>query len=90
MRVVPAEAETESLGPVERNLARPGSTISDGRWGSTHGGHHVRSRQGRGARRRTGVDDAPTVGIGILASVGVILLLVLAGAFVTTLALGGR
>lgn len=86
---MPTEAETEPLGPVERYLARPASTISDGRWGSTHGGQHVRSRQGSGARRRT-VDDAPTVGIGILASVGVILLVVLAGAFVAALALGGR
>lgn len=50
----------------------------------------MRSRQGSGARRRTGVDDAPTVGIGILASVGLILLVVLAGAFVTVLVLGGR
>lgn len=90
MWTAPAEAETESLGPVERYLARPASTMSDGRWGSTHGGRHVRSRQGSGTRRRTGVDDAPTVGIGILATVGVILLVVLAGAFVTALALGGR
>jgi hypothetical protein len=48
----------------------------------------VRSRQRHGARRRT--DGTPTVDIGILASVGVILFVVLVGAFIAVLALGGR